>query len=212
MQHEVREGDAVRQEGTVRIFGWYGDESLAAPAAVFAEEFYATAGDLGFNVEPDPFDDDLLPFGTAGDYAAQHTVPDKGVADQDPVALTVALFVALELGSWAVGKVANGVWGKLAPAFGRLRDAVAGRPRTEAASPSRLVVRTVYAADQVVVELAVDLADVDADRLGSHLVEAHHRAVAAAAAGDGGVRVIRFEATPAGLSGPAELPAADPHP
>ncbi|MBF6341487.1 hypothetical protein IU450_37245 [Nocardia abscessus] len=184
-------------EGSVRLFGWFGDPDLAGSAAEFAEEFYAVAAAAGLSVDSDEVDRNPRRFGAAGAYAIDHAEPDKfGV---EAAALAAVTFVAAPLAGWAVEKVADTVWSRLVAAFKRLRPAAA----SERPSDRLVVLRTVYSEDQVVVEVTADLAEVSGEALVGYLAAAQDRARSVAAhLPEGEVRIIQFVVGADGLSAP----------
>ncbi|MDT7781928.1 MAG: hypothetical protein QOF58_347 [Pseudonocardiales bacterium] len=189
----------------VRLSGGHGSALDPDAAREFAESFYAAVAELGVPAEPDPFDADLEPFGAAGRYAAKHQEPDKSGTFLT-VVLVVTVFVGTELGSWAVARSANTVWDKVSPALGRLIARLRRREQVDAASSdARIVLRTVYGTDQVVVELEAPVEALGDGQVGKLLEQAHEFArKAVAATPEQGVKVVRCKAGGTGVDGAVE--------
>lgn len=190
----------------VRLSGGHGSTLDPDAAREFAESFYAAVAELGVPVEPDPFDADLEPFGAAGRYATVHQEPDKSGTFLT-VVLVVTVFVGTELGSWAVARSANTVWDKVSPALGQLFARLRRRRKQvdAAASDARIVLRTVYGNDQVVVELEAPVEALGDGQVGKLLEQAHEFArKAVAATPEQGVKVVRCKADGTGIDGAFE--------
>jgi hypothetical protein len=189
----------------VRLLGWHGPAEDGEAAREFADSFYAAVAEAGVPTEPDPFDADLEPFGPAGRYAAEQREADKG-GTVLTVALVVCVFIGTELGSWAVARSANTVWDRVSPALGRLVSRLRRREPDARTRPARILLRTVYGADQVVVELEAPVDALADDELARLLGQAHefaHKAVRGVAAE--GAKVVRCRPGADGLDGEVEV-------
>lgn len=187
----------------VRLSGGSGLDPDAARE--FAEGFYAAVAELGVSTQSDPFDADLAPFGAAGRYAVDQREADKsgGVLT---VALVVSVFIGTELGSWAVARSANTVWDRVSPALGRLFSRL--RRHKAAAPDARVVLRTVYGVDQVVVELEAPVGALDEGDLGRLLAQAHEfarKAVDDTKDNPKGTTVVRCRANGNNVDGEVEI-------